>query len=56
MNQNQFEKEINRLLRRVALLRQVASGDAKLRKVDVVGHWVPKYWISPHKRYIADKK
>ena len=56
MTQNMFEKEIRRLLRRVDLLRQAASGSAKLRKIPITGHWVPRFYINPHSRYIAPAK
>lgn len=56
MTQKEFEKEINRLTRRIELLRQAARGDAKLRKVDVKGHWVSKHYVNPHERYIAPRR
>lgn len=53
MTQHQFDKEILRLVARAELLRSAKRGDAKLRKVSVVGHWVRKHYVNPHDRLIA---
>lgn len=54
MTDKQFEKEINRFLRRIELLREVQRGDAKLKRVPVKGHWVKRHHVDGYDRYIRD--
>jgi len=56
MNKKTFDEEIKRLERRIALLRAVEKGDARLRSVSVKGHWVKKHWVGKYDRHIIDRR
>jgi len=56
MTKTQFDKEIARLLRRVSLLRSARSGDVKLRRTVVKGHYVRRHWVEEHERFISPRK
>lgn len=53
MNQKRFDQEIQRLLRRLDLLRAVRRGDVKLKAVVVGEHWVQRHRRAEHVRYVA---
>lgn len=55
MTQKLFEKEIARILKRVALLQAMQRGDVGVRKITVAGHWVPKHYVQKHTRLIAGR-
>jgi len=53
MSEGEFDKQIAAILRRLAMLRAVQRGDLTVRRVPVKGHFVPRYWVSPHKRNVV---
>lgn len=55
MTQKDFEKAINRMLRRVELLRDASKGSVKLRAISVGACSVREHDRAAHVRYVAPK-
>ncbi len=55
MTQKEFEKAINRLVRRAELLREAHKGSVKLRAIDIPKCTVPEHTRGAHVRHIAPK-
>lgn len=53
MSDNEFSKQIAAIVRRLETLRAVQRGDLKVKRVPVKGHYVPRHWVSPHKRNVV---
>lgn len=53
MSDQEFQKRIAELLRRLATMRAVERGELTVKRVAVKGHYVPRYWVQPHKRNIV---
>jgi hypothetical protein len=56
MSENEFDKQIAAVLRRLETLRAVQRGDLSVKRVPVKGHFVPRYWVNPHKRNVVVRK
>lgn len=54
MSQNEFEKRIAAIMKRLTLLKAVQAGDAKLRRIRVREYKVRSYHVPAHYRYIAE--
>jgi hypothetical protein len=53
MSENEFDKQIAAILRRLETLRAVQRGDLKVKRVPVKKHFVPGFWVGFHKRNIV---
>jgi hypothetical protein len=48
-----WRDELDRLVRRMQKIRAVLEGEATVKKVDVMGHWVKRHWVSDHERILV---
>lgn len=53
MTQKEFDKAINRLARRMQLMREAQSGSVKLRAISIPKCTVPEHIRGAHTRHIA---
>lgn len=56
MNNEEFQKEIKRLRRRLELLRLARSGDVNVKKIHVKGHKVRAHTVKVHTRIIYTRR
>lgn len=56
MSQNEFEKQIALIMRRLNRLRAAQRGELDVKQIPVKRHFVPGFWVSKHSRTIYTKR
>lgn len=51
-----FEKKLDAMVRRMAIIRRIVEGEAEIAKIQVRGYKVRAYTVKSHVRYVTRRR
>ncbi len=55
MTDERWQKELERLSRRLDRIRALQAGHADVKEIPVEGHYVKRHWVNTHTRIIISR-